>query len=402
MVFAHTFCIGAFPPVMPEMARSVGLSDWQVGTVAGILGFARLVSAMPAGLLVTRHLRPALVASPFLLSAGVLCLASGWSFGVLVLGRFAMGIAHAFVMIGGLTAILRQHPARSLGAALNAFELSAMLGMVGGVTLVGSLPATIPWNGALLVACSPQVLGVLVLPFLLGALPRPDAPAPPRAAGPDAPAPPRPRRRVGPLVVLAFAAGTMLSTTWSTLEQFTVPLRATSEFGLERAGVARLFMIMQLCDIAMLVPLGFIADRVPKPRILGVVTLMLAAGTSLVAFGDVTTARLGCVLVGLGMAGWMLPLGVLRQETPPERIAWRTALYRVGVDGGIFLGPFLSGVIGRGRLGVLPAITATALGGIGLALLGRPGRGGAPLALRPRPREEYDRAVSAGEEEGPA
>jgi hypothetical protein len=71
------------------------------------------------------------------------------------------------------------------------------------------------------------------------------------------------------------------------------------------------------------------------------------------------------------MAGWMLPLGVLRGETPPERIAWRTALYRVGVDGGIYLGPFLSGLIGRAHLRVLPAIAAAALAIIGLTLLGR-------------------------------
>jgi MFS family permease len=128
-------------------------------------------------------------------------------------------------------------------------------------------------------------------------------------------------------------------------------------------------MTMQLCDIAMLLPMGFIADRLPKARVLGVVILVLGAGTLLVAFGDLALMRLGCVVVGAGMAGWMLPLGVLRRETPPDRIAWRTALYRVAVDGGIFLGPFLSGLIGRGHLGVLPAATASVLLVIGLTLL---------------------------------
>ena len=128
-------------------------------------------------------------------------------------------------------------------------------------------------------------------------------------------------------------------------------------------------MTMQLCDIAMLLPMGFIADRFPKSRMLGVVTVFLATGTFLIAFGELSLMRLGCVVAGLGMAGWMLPLGVLRHETPPERIGWRTALYRVGVDGGIFLGPFLSGFVGREHLSVMPTLTAAVLAGIGLVLL---------------------------------
>ena len=94
---------------------------------------------------------------------------------------------------------------------------------------------------------------------------------------------------------------------------------------------------------------------------MGLVHLVLALGVTLVAFGTLPLMRVGCVLVGLGMAGWMLPIGLLRQETPPARIAWRTALYRVAVDGGMFLGPFLSGVLGRQRLGVLPAVAAGTL-----------------------------------------
>jgi len=67
----------------------------------------------------------------------------------------------------------------------------------------------------------------------------------------------------------------------------------------------------------------------------------------------------------------MLPLGVLRQETRAEHIAWRTGLYRVSVDGGIFLGPFLSGVLGMRHAGFLPAFWTLALAVTGLLLLAR-------------------------------
>jgi MFS family permease len=364
LMFVQTFCIGAFPPFVPEMARRLELADWQIGTVAGMMGFARLLFALPAGLLVARHLRLTLALAPLALTAGAWSMTTARSFEALALARFIMGSAHALVMIGGLTAILRHHPARTLGAALNAIEMSAMLGILGGATLAAAVPVTMPWHRGLLLASSPQLISVAVVPFLLAWLPRGEAvpvAAPAHDRAEREPARSSAARRSTVILVLAFVAGTAVSMTWSTLEQFTVPLRATGEFGLDRPGVARLFMTLQAVDVLALVPLGLLADRVPRTRLMGLVHLVLALGVTLVAFGTLPLMRVGCVLVGLGMAGWMLPIGLLRQETPPARIAWRTALYRVAVDGGMFLGPFLSGVLGRQHLGVLPAVAAVTL-----------------------------------------
>jgi hypothetical protein len=87
----------------------------------------------------------------------------------------------------------------------------------------------------------------------------------------------------------------------------------------------------------------------------------------------------GCVLFGVSMAGWMLPLGILRSVTPAGQIAWRTALYRVSVDGGMFLGPVLSGLLTAQHAGVLPGVLLVVLAIVGLALLAR-----APFAARSR------------------
>jgi MFS family permease len=71
------------------------------------------------------------------------------------------------------------------------------------------------------------------------------------------------------------------------------------------------------------------------------------------------------------MAAWTLPLSLLRGETPPEQIGWRTSVYRVGVDGGMFLGPFLSGLlIGRAPW-LLPGVLVVLLLVIGAVLLRR-------------------------------
>src|SRR5207248_9247063 len=127
--------------------------------------------------------------------------------------------------------------------------------------------------------------------------------------------------------------------------------------------------VQQICDIAALIPTGILADRQGAGRVLPGILLLMAAANAMIGFGALPVVVAGCALFGLSMSGWMLPLTLLRRDTEPERIAWRTGLYRVCVDGGIFLGPFLSGVLGRRLGGILPAIATTALALGGFLLL---------------------------------
>ncbi|HVC65445.1 MAG TPA: hypothetical protein VNF52_08180, partial [Candidatus Dormibacteraeota bacterium] len=54
VVFASTVCVGAFGPLLPEIARAQGLPDWQLGVLAGSFGFARMAADLPASALATR------------------------------------------------------------------------------------------------------------------------------------------------------------------------------------------------------------------------------------------------------------------------------------------------------------------------------------------------------------
>ena len=367
--FSSTFSIGAFPALLPELGATAGLADWQIGLVAGLLGLARMGADIPVGLVVTHHVRRALTIAPVLLTVGVLCLAGGGSFGLLAVGRVIMGVGHALSIVNGLTALLRFGPGATMGSALTAFEMSAMVGVLGGTVLVGLLPSWLPWNGALLIACSPQVLTFAVLPRVLTTLPR-DAtvgirPLFARGSGGHESAP----MTAG--VVLACAAGIVSAVTYSTLEQFVIPLRGNREFGLDRHGIARLLMIVQATDVICLLPFGALVDRHGVGRVLGPILIAFGMSTVLVALGGFPLVVAGCVLYGVGMAGWPLPLGLLRRETPAGQIGWRTAIYRVGVDGGIFLGPFLSGFLAHVAPHVLPVTCAAALIVIGALIFVR-------------------------------
>src|SRR5262245_49497188 len=374
--FTNIVSSGAFPAVLPDIAKSAALADWQIGIVAGAFGFARMVADIPLGLFLTRNLRRALWIGPLVLLTGGLCVTAGGGFATIVFGRLLMGVGQALSMVAGLTAILRFQAGTNLASALAAYELSAMIGMLGGAALIGTLPSHLPWNTAFLLACAPQLIAVAAVPKLLSALPaQPGSSASAldaRAAPTIAPAS-TPTRRAGrpSLAPLVFAAGGLVALTYSTMEQFVVPLRGSREFGLERAGVARLFMVQQVFDIAALIPTGMLADRQGAARVLPGILLLMAVANAMIGFGTLPVVVAGCALFGLSMSGWMLPLTLLRRDTEPERIAWRTGLYRVCVDAGIFLGPFLSGVLGMRLAGLLPALSSTALAITALLLLTR-------------------------------
>jgi MFS family permease len=388
--FAVTVSQGAFPALLPEIGTTLGLADWQLGVVAGAFGLARLVANVPIGLVITHHLRAVLVAGPLLNVAGILAVASGGPLPLLVAGRVVMGLGQALTVVGGLTAILRYRPASVLASSLSAFELSAMLGLLVGTATLGLLPARLSWNVAFVLTCLPLIVGFIALRVLLATLPRES-----RAARPlfERPAPLPGGAGTSALVSLAFAAGAATALTYATLEHFVIPLRGSRELGLDRRGIANLLAVVQVADIACLLPVGALGDRFGARRVLGSMMLVFAAGAVLIAFGDLALLVVGCALFGSGMAAWTLPLALVRAETPPERVGWRTALYRLGVDGGMTVGPLLSGVLAARWPWLLPSAGAAALLALGSALLASPRARRAGLrvpvvsgeALRPRP-----------------
>lgn len=371
MIFCNTFSVGAFGPLLPEIARAQRFADWQLGVLGGAFGFARTLLDVPAGRLAGRRVGLTLVAGPLFLLAGVLLLGSAGPIEILVLGRFLIGVGQALGMVGGLTALLE----RGEGAAfrLNTFEFCGMLGILGGIMVTGLLPASWSWNRSFLVACSPQLVVVALLPVFWR-----------RFSGRDVKTPLEPSVRAvadggakwPPIVTGMFVVGAVIALAWSSVSQFLIPLRGAREFGLDRAGNSRMLAIPQVVDLIALLPVGYAADRLGRRGLLGWVCLALGLGTVFVGLGPFPLFVLGGGLFGLGLTGWMLPIGVIREHTPVGALGWRTGLYRVGVDAGIFLGPLVSGLLGEAGAGYFVGLIGVVTLVAGARLLWRGGRGG--------------------------
>ena len=372
VVFASTVCVGAFGPLLPEIARAQGLPDWQLGVLAGSFGFARMAADLPAGALATRHLATSLTLAPITLLAGMLLLSTAGPFAVLVLGRLLTGLAHTLVMVGSLTAVLQDREGPRASMRLNTLEFAGMLGVLGGLTLVGLLPERWPWNLTLLAAAGPVLLSLAGTLVLVRTSRRHLPSGPPVTARGATEGVPGRAVALPPIVRLMFALGVVMALAWSAVSQFVIPLRGTREFGLDRAGISGLLSLAQLVDLIVLLPVGWVADRIGRLPVLTAVAATLGLGLLAVGLGSLPLLVVGCALFGLGMAGWMLPLGVIREHTDVTRLGWRTGVYRVGVDGAIFLGPLICGVLGETHTPIFIALVGVAAFAIAVRL----GRGG--------------------------
>ena len=368
IVFCNTFALGAFPVLLPDIAAQTGYDDVSLGILAGAFGFARLLCNLPAGLLLAHHLRTAILLGAITLTAGNLLLFSGDALWTLVLGRGLYGAGHATMLLSVLITVSRFAATSGHAFSLNVVEFSGMLGMLLGMLIVAAVPEAWPWQRSLMLASAPQLAGLLLLPGLLRGVGHTVAP------GPAEPAPGTPGLSellsVNRLTALAWASGFVLAVAWAAVGQFILPLRAAREFELSRIGVAMMLALPQVVDLCFLLPIGRLADRVSRVRLLAVVLLVLSGGIAAMAFGSFAWAVLGCALFGIGLAAWMLPISILGRPASPRAAALRVSLHRTFVDAGVFFGPLGAGLLAdAGALWVAGAFSALGLLLVGLALL---------------------------------
>jgi MFS family permease len=259
------------------------------------------------------------------------------------------------------------------------FEFAGMAGVLGGLGGVAMLPATWSWPLSLVVASSPILITLALAPRLRRWFPdqrgiersEPVSRVGSRGLSPaTAPA----ARSTPALVWLMFGVGIILGLLWSSMTQFLIPVRGAREFGLDRASVSRLLAIAHVVDLVALLPFGWFADRIGRPLALSLVLGCLAFGAGAVGLGPFPLFVTGSALLGLGMAGWVFPLAMIREHTEAHVFPRRTGFYRVGVDAAAFLGPLLCGLIGEAHTGLF----AAAVGAVALAAAFRLGW----LALR--------------------
>ena len=268
--------VGIVVPLLPVYARDIGASGFAIGMIFGIFSIARTVFIPYFGRTSDRRGR-----KPFILGGliGYALVALAFyhttSVSVLISVRFFQGIFSAMMMpvlqayVGDITPDGRE------GFTMGIFNLATFLGLGMGPFLGGiisdhwHLQAAFASMGVL--ALAGWVLSAVGLPPRIQekALRHYTVPVPWRQLLQN--------REVLGLFIFRMAYTTCIGVIWGFL-----PIFADQSLHLSRSAIGTLIMTGVLVSGLIHVPMGYLSDRIPKPRM--VVTGGLLAGAGVLTF----------------------------------------------------------------------------------------------------------------------
>ncbi len=260
-------------PLLPHYAKTLGLSQMEVGVLFGAYASAILAGTWPLGRLADRIGRR----KPFLwglvgLAATTVLFAFASSYPLLLLARVLQGLAAAATWTSGLALLAEGFPSERRGQAMATAFAAANIGV-----LLGP-----PISGFLMESYGPRS------PFLLAAgLALADAAA---RVGFLRDAEPPPGARVGLSGLLANAtvrtfAGAMAlgASLWAILES-TLPLHLDASLGMRASEIGILFAAAALTHTLTSPLIGRLSDRVGRLKVLRVGFVLAALLVPVPAF----------------------------------------------------------------------------------------------------------------------
>lgn len=170
-------------------------------------------------------------------------------------------------------------------------------------------------------------------------------------------------------VLIAYLAAFMLSFTWSGFLSTALPLFGGEEVGISTSKLGLIFTAGLLVDLVLLLPVGWLSDRLDYRAVLTPALLLMAG--ALAWFPQVQS--LGALLLvsivfHSSFAAWGMPSAALALLARGEHLRRTMGIYRFLVDGAVVIAPWLIGLL-IGRYGYGPSAWLTASGMALTALL---------------------------------
>jgi MFS family permease len=272
----------------------------------------------------------------------------------LVAAQMLLGFGLGITRVACLMVIVTGTPRAVQGRANNLLEFSAIAGLTLSPTISGLAASLLHWRAAF----------ALALVFVAGAFGwvlytrqtlaqavetstgrhNPDTPATAWSTQrPEAPAAAAVHTRV---IGIAYVAAFMLSFIWSGFISTALPLFAGEVVGISTSTLGLVFTAGLLVDLILLLPIGWLSDRL-EGRVVLTPALLLMAGA--LAYLPQATSLGGLFVVSLclhtGFAAWGMPSAALALCTPREHLARTMGIYRLLVDGAVVLAPWLIGTL---------------------------------------------------------
>ncbi|MCX2932304.1 MFS transporter [Mycobacterium sp. CVI_P3] len=306
---------GVVAPVLPQYARHFGVSISAATFVITAFAFMRLVSAPPAGLLVQRlGERRVYISGLLIVALSTAACALAQSYWQLLLFRSLGGFGSAMFTVSSLGLMIRISPPDARGRVAGLFSSGFLFGSVAGPVL-GSLTAGfglaapfVIYGAALLVAAAVVFISLRHSKLV---------------AADDASDDAVPVRTVLRHRAYRAALFSNFATGWASfgLRIALVPLFVSEVLG-KGAGYAGLALAaFAIGNISVVIPSGYLSDRIGRRRLLIVGLTVSAATTALVGI----TTSLPVFLVGAYAAGAATGIFVAPQQAAVADVVGNTA-----------------------------------------------------------------------------
>ena len=354
--FAH----GMLPPIIPVLASDFEISGGFAAQVVTAFTMGRLIGQPLGGTLIDRYgTRPAVIGGPVVIGLSVsVGVVTQW-FWPLLIALFIAGAADSMWMLGREIAGVDLVKANQRGRLMSGFMGFHGVGMGLGAWLGGNVGEDVGVQAVFAI-----YTGIAVFVFLVSVLiPSAERPQAARSAAPPVEGSRLERlhnlylqidpRLRATYLVLVFATASMML--YRTAYQAIVPLHM-NEIGLTPSQIGELFLVVAFGSLVMIVPAGFIVDKigrkwatVPSTAIPGIAFLLIPFTGSL---GPLIAIA---VLMGFSNGLSLGSVATSTYDVAPDAVrarlqAARRTVSEVGAIAGPLLGGFLAVLLGAGMV----------------------------------------------------
>jgi predicted MFS family arabinose efflux permease len=346
---------GVLSPLLPLLRETFQVSYGELGLLISMFGLSRVAMDLLGTYLLSRiPLFPLLLLGIVITGLGSLLCALAPGFYWLVGARVLVGLGISINTLAGLTVIIESTPLTAQGRANNLLEFSTIGGSAISPTLSGLVASWIDWRAAFAIATL-FVIGSFMWVVLTRQALEEDTRALIRKATPEDDVAPR-RPAVGgkatargpqtTSILIAYLATFMMSFTWSGFLSTAMPLYGGEVVGLSTSALGMVFTAGLLVDLALLLPVGWVSDRLDYRVVLAPALLLMAV--TLAWFPQAHS--LGALLVvsiaiHAGFTAWGMPSAALARLARGERLRRTMGIYRFLVDGAVVVAPWLIGTL---------------------------------------------------------
>lgn len=344
---------GVLSPILPLLRETFHVSYGELGLLTAMPGVSSVVMDIIAAYLLSRRpLLQLLLQGIALTAIALLCSAFAPGFYWLVATQMLLSFGLSVTRTASLTVMVAATPREAMGRANNLLEFSAIAGLMISPTLSGLTAAWLHWRVAFAVAVVFVAAAFAWVVYTRRALAAAMAMAAikPAAASPVAtPATTTTTDTYATGVRIAYITTFVLSFAWSAFLSTALPLFGGEVVGLSTSTLGLVFTIGLLFDLLLLMPLGWLSDRLEYRTVLTPAMLLMA----LALFYLPSASNFGTlILVSIGLhasfAAWGMPSAALALYSRGEHLTRTMGIYRLLVDGAVVIAPWLVGtLIGR-------------------------------------------------------